>query len=126
MLLCCLVECVSTFPCVTAIAKGMRLKGDNVADPVKFLSNIAVHLYIWSSPSRTPGAVIVGNSGVRIFSPKPISTFLLSVGGINVMLGLIAMAITAECLYASVKFLMCTAGRNSVAMKDMEKSGCFN
>ena len=107
---------------VAAIAKEMRLKRDNVADPVKFLSNIAVHL---SGPSRTPGAVIVGSSGVRIFTPKPISTLLSSVGGTNVMLGLIAMATTAECLYASVKALVCTVGGNSVALKDMEKSGSF-
>ena len=105
-----------------AIAKEMRLKRDNVADPVKFLSNIAVHL---SGPSRTPGAVIVGSSGVCIFTPKPISTLLSSVGGTNVMLGLIAMATTAECLYASVKALVCTVGGSSVALKDMEKLGSF-
>ena len=80
---------------VPAIAKEMCLIRDNVADPVKFLSNIAVHL---SGPSRTPGAVIVGSSGVRIFTPKPISTLLSSMGGTNVMLGLIPMATTAECL----------------------------
>ena len=60
MLLCCLVECVSTFPCVTDIAKEMCLKGDKVADPVKFFSNMAVHL---SGPSRIPGAVLGGRSG---------------------------------------------------------------
>ena len=107
---------------VAAITKEMCLIRDNVADPVKFLSDIAVHLF---SPSRTPRAVIVGSSGVRIFTPKPISTLLSSMGGTNVMLGLIAMAIAAECLYASVKALVCTVDGNSVALKDMEKSGSF-
>ena len=78
---------------VTANAKEMRLKRDNAADPVKFLLNIAVHL---SGTSRTPGDVIVGSYGVRIFTPKPIIRLLSSVGGTNVMLGLIAMATTAE------------------------------
>ena len=41
------------------------------------------------------------------------------------MLGLVAMATTAECLYASVKALVCTVGGNSVALKDMERSGGF-
>ena len=85
---------------VAAIVKEMCLIRDNVADPVKFLSNIAVHL---SGPSRTPGTVIVGSIGFRNFTPKLTSTLLLSVGGTNVMLGLIAMATMVECLYTSVK-----------------------
>ena len=102
---------------VAAIAKEMCLKRDNVANPVKFLSNIAVHL---SGPSRKPGAVIVGNSGVHIFTPKPISTLLFSVGGTNVMLGFIAMTTMAECLYISVKSLVYRVSRNSIALMDME------
>ena len=64
-------------------------------------------------------------TGVRTFTPMSISTLLSSVGGTNVMLGLVAMATTAECLYASVKALVCTVGGNSVALKDMERSGGF-
>jgi hypothetical protein len=105
-----------------AIGKETRLKRDNSADPVKFLPNISAHL---SGPARSPGAVIVGNTGVRTFTPMSISTLLSSVGGTNVMLGLVAMATTAECLYASVKALVCTVGGNSVALKDMERSGGF-
>ena len=69
----------------------------------------------------------MGSSGFRIIAPncKPISTLLLSVGGTNMMLGLYTMATTAECLYASVKALVCTFGGNNVALKDMEKSGSF-
>ena len=107
---------------VADIAKEMCLKRDNVSDPVKFLP-IAVHLL---GPSRTPGAVIVRSSGWGLyFTLKPISTLLLSVGGTNVILGLIAMATMVECLCTSVKALVCTVGRNSVALKDMDKSGSF-
>ena len=41
------------------------------------------------------------------------------------MLGLFAMATTAECLYALVKGLVCTVGGNNVTLKKMEKSGSF-
>ena len=77
----------------------MCLKRDNVADQVKFFTNIAIN----KGPSGKSGAIIVGNSGVCILTPKPISALLSSVGGTNVMLGLIAMATTREGLYASVK-----------------------
>ena len=50
---------------------------------------------------------------------KLICALLSSVGGSNVMLGLL------EYLYASVKALVCTVGGNSVALKDMEKSCSF-
>ena len=63
--------------------------------------------------------------GVRTFTPNPLCTLLPSVGGTNVMLGLIAMATTVECLYASVKALVCTVGGNQMALKDMERTGGF-
>ena len=84
---------------VAAIVKEMCLKRDNVADQVKFFTNIAIN----KGPSGTSETVIVGNSGVCILTPKPISALLSSVGGTNVILGLIAMATTRECLYALVK-----------------------
>ena len=114
---------VFTFLCVCCShCLGDALKRYNVADQGKFSSNIAVNL---SGTSRTSGAVVVGSSGFRIFTPRPISALLSSVGRTNVMLGLIAMATTVEFLYASVKALVCTVGGKSVAMKDMEKSCSF-
>ena len=41
------------------------------------------------------------------------------------MLGLVAMANTVECLYASVKALDCTVGGNPSALKEMELTGGF-
>ena len=41
------------------------------------------------------------------------------------MLGLVAMANTVECLYASVKALDCTVGGNPSALKEMEFTGGF-
>ena len=41
------------------------------------------------------------------------------------MLGLVAMANTVECLYASVKALDCTVGGNPSALKEMEQTGGF-
>ena len=71
------------------------------------------------------GVLLVLDVVVFIFTPKPIRTLLSSVGMTNVMLGLIAMATSAECRYTSVKALVFTVSRNSVALKDMEKSGSF-
>lgn len=64
-------------------------------------------------------------TGIRTFVPQPLRALLSSVGGTSVMLGLVAMANTVECLYASVKALDCTVGGNPSALKEMEQTGGF-
>ena len=41
------------------------------------------------------------------------------------MLGLVAMATTVDCLYASVKALVCAVEGNDMALKDMARTGGF-
>lgn len=41
------------------------------------------------------------------------------------MLGLVAMATTVDCLYASVKALVCAVKGNDMALKDMARTGGF-
>ena len=104
MLLCCLFGYnIFTFLCVCCshclgdvFEKGQCRRSGQILFKHCYISTI-------KGPSRTSGAVIVGSSGVCILTPKPISAFLSSVGGTNVILGLIAMATTRECLYALVK-----------------------
>lgn len=64
-------------------------------------------------------------SGVRTFTPSPLRALLPSVGGTKVMLGLVAMATTVDCLYASVKALVCAVEGNDMALKDMARTGGF-
>ena len=77
---------------------------------------------------RAPVAAITvyhSYTGIRTFVPQPLRALLSSVGGTSVMLGLVAMANTVECLYASVKALDCTVGGNPSALKEMEQTGGF-
>ena len=62
-------------------------------------------------------------SGVRTFTPSPLRALLPSVGGTKVMLGLVAMATTVDCLYASVKALVCAVEGNDMALKDRARTG---
>ena len=41
------------------------------------------------------------------------------------MLGLVAMATTADSLYASMKALVCIVGSNQLALREMERMGGF-
>ena len=50
--------------------------------------------------ARTLGGVVVGYLGVRVFSPHPVSKMIDTVGGCNILLGIIAMAQDVESLYA--------------------------
>lgn len=56
----------------------------------------------------------IGYLGVRIFHPQPVAKTTLSVGGVPILIGLIAMATTGEALYAALKALVCVVKSNSV------------
>jgi hypothetical protein len=65
-------------------------------------------------PSRCLGGVVIGYLGVRIFHPTPVAKTILSVGGIPILIGLVAMANTGESLYAALKALVCVVKSNCV------------
>ena len=45
--------------------------------------------------------------GSRVFTPKPLSYSFNLIGGVSVLLGLVAMASDVDGLYASLKVLVC-------------------
>ena len=101
-----------------SIAKqlGGMATGEN-ATPIRVVHNAAGHLL---GPSRCLGGVIVGYLGVRVFTPQPVSKVIETVGGCNVLLGIIAMANDMESLYAGVKSLVCVLKSNPFAHYEME------
>ena len=103
-----------------SIAKqlGGMATGEN-ATPIRVVHNSAGHLL---GPARSLGGVIVGYLGVRVFSPQPVSKVIETVGGCNVLLGIIAMAKDVDSLYAGVKALVCVLKSNPFSRFEMEKN----
>jgi len=89
----------------------LGLSSHENATPISILHNSAAHLV---GPGRSLGGVVIGYLGVRIFSPLPVAKSILTVGGIPVLIGLVAMASTGEALYAGLKALVCAVKSNSV------------
>ena len=92
-----------------AIAKQLGMTTGENATPIKILHNSAGHLL---GPARSLGGVLIGYLGARVFNPQPVSKVMETVGGCQVLLGLIAMAHTMESLYAGVKALVCVTKSN--------------
>lgn len=88
----------------------------------RILHNSAGHL---AGAGRTLGGVVVGYLGVRVFSPHPVSAMIDTVGGCNVLLGIIAMAQDVESLYAGVKALTCVVRSNRAAQSEMDRKRCY-
>lgn len=86
------------------------------------MHNSAGHL---AGPARTLGGIVVGYLGVRVFSPHPVSTMMDTVGGCNVLLGIIAMAQDVESLYAGVKALTCVVRSNRAAQSEMDRKRSY-
>lgn len=86
-----------------SIAKQLGMSTHENATPIRLLHNAAGHL---AGPARTLGGVVIGYLGVRVFCPRPLSTTLQSVGGCNVLLGLVAMAQDRDSLEAAVRTLV--------------------
>lgn len=121
---------------------------------MRIFHNTTLHL---SGSARSFGGVVLGNflSGVRCFHPRPVSTVIGSIGGVHVMLGLVAQATDVQVrsvggfvlllflnlvivilfllfvccaiqmLYAAVKALVCVVTTNAGIMLEMEKTGGF-
>jgi WD repeat and FYVE domain-containing protein 3 len=101
-----------------SIAKQLGMSSHENATPIRVLHNSAGHL---SGPARTLGGVIIGYLGVRVFSPRPVAKMIESVGGCNVLMGLIAMAKDVESLYAAVKALVCVVKSSQASQQEMDR-----
>ena len=88
------------------------------ATPIRVLHNAAGHLI---GPGRSLGAVLVGYLGVRPFCPRPVTAVLEHVGSTAVLLGLVAMAVDMDSLYAAVKALNCVVRNNPTVAREMER-----
>jgi hypothetical protein len=89
----------------------LGLSSHENATPISIMHNSSVHLI---GPGRCLGGVAIGYLGVRIFHPQPVAKACLSVGGVPILIGLVAMANTGEALYAALKALVCVVKSNSV------------
>uniref|UniRef100_A0A1A9X279 WD repeat and FYVE domain-containing protein 3 n=1 Tax=Glossina brevipalpis TaxID=37001 RepID=A0A1A9X279_9MUSC len=123
-----------------SIAKQLGMNSHENATPIKYatileltvlhlttsyfriLHNSAGHL---AGAGRSLGGVVVGYLGVRVFSPHPVSAMIDTVGGCNVLLGIIAMAQDVESLYAGVKALTCVVRSNRAAQSEMDRRRCY-
>ncbi|XP_055386714.1 WD repeat and FYVE domain-containing protein 3 isoform X2 [Condylostylus longicornis] len=105
-----------------SIAKQLGMNSHENATPIKILHNSAGHL---AGPGRCLGGVVVGYLGVRVFSPHPVSAMIDTVGGCNVLLGIIAMAKDVESLYAGVKALTCVVKSNRAAQNEMDRKRSY-
>ena len=95
-----------------SIAKQLGMSSNENATPIRVIHNSAGHLL---GPARSLGGVIIGYLGVRVFTPQPVSKVIETVGGCNVLLGIIAMARDMESLYAGVKALVCVLKSNPLS-----------
>ena len=100
-----------------SIAKQLGMAAGENATPIRVVHNASGHLL---GPARSLGGVVIGYLGVRVFSPQPVSKVIETVGGCNVLLGLVAMATDMESLYAGVKALVCVLKSNPFAYNEME------
>ena len=101
-----------------AIARQLGMGTHENATPIRVVHNSAGHLL---GPARCLGGVVIGYLGVRVFTPQPVSKVIQTVGGCNVLLGLIAMARDVESLYAGVKALVCVLKSNPFSRSEMEQ-----
>ncbi|XP_040570676.1 WD repeat and FYVE domain-containing protein 3 isoform X2 [Lepeophtheirus salmonis] len=100
-----------------SIAKQLGMASGENATPIRIAHNSGSHLM---GPARSLGGVVIGYLGVRVFTPQPVSKVIQTVGGSNVLLGIIAMATDMESLYAGVKALSCVLKSNPFARYEME------
>ena len=101
-----------------SIAKQLGMTTHENATPIRVIHNSAGHLL---GPARSLGGVVIGYLGVRVFNPQPVSKVIQTVGGCNVLMGLIAMARDVESLYAGVKALVCVLKSNPFSRSEMEQ-----
>ncbi|CAK9291092.1 unnamed protein product [Gordionus sp. m RMFG-2023] len=98
------------------IAKQMNMSTHDNNTPIKLLNNTSGHLF---GSARSMGGIIIGYLGIRTFIPKPMAYTLFSIGGIPLILGLLALSNSSESFYASLKSLVGVFHSNPHAMSQM-------
>ncbi|XP_029419907.1 WD repeat- and FYVE domain-containing protein 4 isoform X2 [Nannospalax galili] len=99
------------------IAKEMNISSRDNATPVFLMRNCAGHL---SGFLRTPGAVSVGQLGVRVFHSSPAASSLDFIGGPAILLGLISLATDDNTMYAAMKVLHSVLTSNAMCDRLMQ------
>ncbi|XP_028324426.1 WD repeat- and FYVE domain-containing protein 4 isoform X3 [Gouania willdenowi] len=100
------------------IAKEMGIPSRDNSAPVFLAKNVSQHL---NGTARTIGAALIGQFGVRTFTPHMASNGFLYVGGPAVVLSLVAMATDDGSLYAAVKVLLSVLETNTVMQQEMNR-----
>ena len=96
----------------------MNISHEDKYTPIRLLPNSALHM---NGANRPIGLFFVGNSGLRIFCPNPVASSFVSVGGMSILLCLVAMANELSELYASLKALTCILQSSKIARKEMKR-----
>ncbi|KAL2083089.1 hypothetical protein ACEWY4_020862 [Coilia grayii] len=100
------------------IAKEMGITSRDNTTPVLLCRNISQHL---AGTSRTIGAALVGQFGVRTFTPTSASRSFQYIGGPAAILSLIAMATDDSCLYAALKVCVSVLNTNACMEQEMRR-----
>ncbi|XP_066548903.1 WD repeat- and FYVE domain-containing protein 4 [Amia ocellicauda] len=98
------------------IAQEVGITSRDSSTPVYLARNISQHL---AGTSRTIGAVLVGQTGVRTFISKCAANSFQSIGGPTVILSLVAMASDDNSLYAAMKVLLSVLSTSPSFEKEM-------
>eukprot|EP00795_Rhopilema_esculentum_P008037 gene8037-13951_t len=99
-----------------AISEETNIMEDDRFTPIVVINNSA---RFFQGPARTLGAAVIGASGARSFCPRDLASAVMSVGGMPILLSLVAMAGNLEELYASLKALTCIVQSSRLARKEM-------
>ncbi len=89
---------------------------DDRFTPLSIIYNSALY---FQGPARSIGAVLVGSTGIRTFCPYDVASAVMSVGGMSILLSLVAMATNLEELYASLKALTCIVQSSKLTRREM-------
>eukprot|EP00794_Sanderia_malayensis_P012330 gene12330-13603_t len=89
---------------------------DDRVVPINIIYNSAL---CFQGPARAIGACLVGSTGIRTFCPYDVASAVMSVGGMSILLSLVAMASNLEELYASLKALTCIVQSSKLARREM-------
>lgn len=96
----------------------MNISPEDKHTPIKLLPNSSLHL---TGASRPIGLFFVGSSGIRIFCPNPVASAFVSIGGMSILLCLVAMVNQLSELYASLKALTCILQSSWIARREMNR-----
>jgi len=98
---------------IKSVADETSISEDDKFTPVSVIHNSSLY---FQGPSRPFGAVIIG---ARAFYPNDVASAIMSVGGMPILLSLVAMSKNLEELYASLKALTCIVQSSKLARKEM-------